>query len=184
MERKTIVKVLGILKYTYPNSFKNFNKNDAKAMTDVWYHDFKDVDSNIFQLAIERIRNKNKFFPSIYEVKEEINAITNENMRYNPQDEWEKVRQLMIKYGYYQSDKALIEMKPLTKQCVRNLGGFQNLCQCDHEALVWKKKEFIEMFNGYKEDTNFILSLNENSRLDDEKSFISNFTEIKKIGND
>lgn len=74
MEKNEILKVVGYVKVAYPNSFNGLTKDDAKAMINLWYRQFKDFDYDIVMKSIDSIISvdKSNFMPSIGRIKEMI----------------------------------------------------------------------------------------------------------------
>ena len=69
---QTIKETLTILKVAYPNALKDLSKEDAYIMIKLWYEDFKDCKKDIFMQAVKNVRSKSVFFPSIADIKREI----------------------------------------------------------------------------------------------------------------
>lgn len=126
-----------------------YDKEFTQEKTAVWYEFFKDTKLDIFKQALKRLSVKNKYLPSIAEIKQEIALINNPNLQINADDEWEQVLKLIREYGYYKHEKAMAQMKPLTANAVRQLGWYK-LCSSDN--IVWLKKEFIEIINNKKDN--------------------------------
>lgn len=147
VDEKTIKETLTVLKVTYPNALKDMDKDTAILMINLWVKDFKDTDKNIFLQAINNIRSKNKYFPSIAEIKEEI---ANLQMKEIPkaEDEWEEVLKAVHRYGSYRREEALESLKPYTAYITRHI-GYNNICMAEDQT--WNKKEFIGEYNVLKD---------------------------------
>lgn len=145
MDKKTITQALALLKYTYLGTFKDFKENDMKAMIMVWQKDFKDDNPETFLKAIDRLRAKNKFCPSIAEVKSEIARIQNPSLQLNAEEEFEKVRNAIRRYGSYRIAELMNSLDPYTREITRRI-GIERICQA--EDITWIKKEFISEFDN------------------------------------
>lgn len=147
VDEKTIKETLTILKVTYPNALKDMDKDTAMLMINLWTKDFKDTKKELFLQAINNIRNKNKYFPSIAEIKEEI---ANLQMKEIPkaEDEWEEVIKAIHRYG--QDYEALENLKSYTAYIAKHV-GLQNIRMADAEKQSWNKKEFIGEYNELKD---------------------------------
>lgn len=139
-----------------------YGKEFTKDELTVWYSFFHQVDSNIFKVAIKNLAEKNRFIPSIAEIRAEINKIQNPELKLNAEDEWTYVLNAIHKFGYYNTNGALESLKPITREIVERL-GFQNLCMS--ENINWERKVFIETFNSYKKNQEFALIENKNERI-------------------
>lgn len=54
---------------------------------------------------------------------------------------WEAVRGAMTRYDYLYT----VDFGPLVNAVVRNLGGWQRLCNCTERELIWERKKFEEV---------------------------------------
>lgn len=145
MNEKIIKQALAKLKYTYPSSFKDYTQEDVQFMIKMWCDDFKNDNPEIFTTAIERLRMKNKYCPSIAEIKQEIALISNPTLQLKADEEWEKVRMAIRRYGYYRSDEAMKTLNPVTASVIRMLGGWETICQSSNGD--WLRKNFMELFD-------------------------------------
>lgn len=164
IDRKTIIETISLLKITYPSALKDLGEADLKLMIDVWLNDFKDVSKNEFTKAIQDIRYKNKFFPSVADIKEQLakNKITSIP---DAEDEWQEVLKLVSRYGSYRQQEALKSLKPYTAKIVQYV-GYQNICMATPDEQVWNKKEFIADYNNLKNELIINLQLdNSNIKL-------------------
>lgn len=137
---------------------KEFNKDELT----VWYSFFHNVDINLFKIAIKNLAEKNKFMPSVSEVKQELLRIQNPELKLNAEEQWGEVLKAIRKYGYYQSDKALQSLNPYTREIVERM-NFQEICKS--ENINWERKVFIETFNACKKTRENYLIEDKNERL-------------------
>lgn len=146
VDEKTIKETLTLLKVTYPNALKDLDKQTALVMIQVWTRDFKDTNKEQFLKAINNIRNKSKYFPSIAEIKEEIAKMQVVEVP-EAEDEWQEVLKMVRKYGSYRQEDALAELKPYTAKIVSYI-GYQRICMAESDEQIWNKKEFIAEYNS------------------------------------
>lgn len=158
MNKEIITKGLALLKYAYPNTFKDFSKEDTEMMIIVWLDTFSDNNPKEFETAIKRLMKTSKYMPSIAEIKQEIALISNPVIQLNADQEWDEVINAVRKYGSYREDEALNSLKPYTKHIARQV-GFKRICMS--ENIQWERKEFIDLFNMNKERDEVALMLNE-----------------------
>lgn len=139
-----------------------YNKEFDEEQATVWYDFFKDVDYEVFRQAVKRIIPKNKFLPSIAELKHEIAQITNPVLQMNVDVEWDIVIKLIRKYGTYITREQFNELKPLTMKVVKTI-GWRRLCMS--ENIEFERKTFYDIFNSYQKrseesslmQTNFLI---------------------------
>ena len=136
-----------------------YNKEFDETQLSVWYDFFKRENYEDFKNAIKRIISKNQYLPSISELKQELAYIRTPLLQLKADEEWDKVKQAIRKYGFYRADEAMKSFNPLTAQVVRSLGGFENICQSTDGD--WIRKNFIEIFETKMNNTEEIEKLNE-----------------------
>lgn len=167
VDEKTIKETLTLLKVTYPMALKDLDKDTALIMIKVWLNDFKDTNKEIFLQAVNNIRNKNKFFPSIADIKEEIAKMQVSNIP-DAEEEWKEVISAVRRYGSYREKEALKSLKEHTRRIVK-LIGYYRICTSTQEEQVWNKKEFIGEYNAMKDKQieNIQIGLEERKMLND-----------------
>lgn len=151
MNKEEFVKALTFLSLAY-------NKEFDSEQTSVWYEFFKEEEPNIFKTALKRIIAKNKYLPSIAEIKQEIALIKTPQLQLDAEEEWEKVLKAIRKYGYYRETEALETLEPLTKHIVKTIGWYR---LNSSENIQWERKEFIEIFNNKKSNVEAVEMLTE-----------------------
>lgn len=163
VDEKTIKETLALLKVTYPNALKDIDKQTALLMIQVWARDFKDIPKELFTKAINNIRNKNKFFPSVADIKEEIAKIQVSNVP-EAEDEWKEVIRAVGRYGSYRQVEALKNLKPYTAKIVGYI-GYQRICMAESDEQIWNKKEFVSEYNALKDKEIISLQIGSKERL-------------------
>lgn len=111
---------------------KRFEESTVRA----WYTFFRKEDFDDFRKAVMQICTTSPKMPSVAEIKEAM----------HPNDEWEKVQELVRKYGYYNAKEAEKEMSPSTLSAVRAMGGFRAICQMPNDK--WARKEFMDNYKS------------------------------------
>ena len=106
------------------------------------------VPKELFLKAINNIRSKNKFFPSVADIKEEIAKMQLSDIP-EAEDEWQEVIDAVHTYGYYREQQALKSLKPYTAKIVGYI-GYSRICTATQEEQVWNKKEFIGEYTNEK----------------------------------
>ncbi len=142
------MKVLGIA----------YNKEFTSEQVGVWYEFFKDTNITDLKNAIQRIIAKNKYIPSIAELKQEIAYTTNPILQLDLDEEWDSVLHALRRYGYYRFDEAMDSLKPETRQIVRTIGWYRLCTSTDIER---ERRTFKELFNNKQDRYEETLVLSE-----------------------
>lgn len=122
-----------------------YNKELTDEQVSVWYDFFKEEDYESFRQGVKRIIPKKQFMPSIAELKQEIALVKNPTLNLKPDEEWEKVRFAIRRYGMYRGDEAMNSFNPTTARVIRMLGGWETICQSTDGD--WLRRNFIESFS-------------------------------------
>lgn len=163
INKKDIIETITLLKITYPSALKDLGEQELALMIEVWTKDFEKVSKDVFNKAINNIRNKNKFFPSIADIKEEIAKMQVSNIP-EAEDEWQNVLKAVGTFGSYRQQEALESLKPYTAKIVCYV-GFNRICMATPEEQIWNKKEFIAEYNSLKDKEIINLQIGEKERL-------------------
>lgn len=149
MNKEEILKLIKMLKISYPSYFRELQDDEIVLMTQLWERKFGNYTLEQVSQAIDNLTSKSKYMPSISEILNEITLITTPQLKLNPYSEWEKVLKAVRKYGTYGEEKALASLEEPTSTIVRQMGWY-NICTS--EAIEWKRKRFEEMFEYYNDD--------------------------------
>lgn len=136
-----------------------YNKEFTAEQVSVWYEFFKETNYDVFRQAIKRLIPKKQFIPSIAEINQEIALLNNPVLQLKADEEWEKVRTAIRKYGYYRGNEAMKILNPTTASTIRLLGGWERVCQSTDGD--WLRKNFMELFNTRVENYEEVALLNE-----------------------
>lgn len=127
-----------------------FDKDLDSKQINIYYSYFKNENYDVIKNTFKRIIATRKFFPTVSDIKQELEIIKNPELENNAEEEWGKVLFAIRKYGSYGALEAMESFSPLTQTIVRSLGGFSELCFCG--SLDFKRKDFIKMYNNMKSD--------------------------------
>ena len=124
---------------------KIYDREIDKETLEIWLSFFSDNTTNEFKEAINQHIKTSSKFPTIADIK---NLIAENKIKDKPQaeDEWNKVLDLIHKYGQTNQEEAFKEMNDYTRYIVKHV-GFVNICMANSEQQKWNKKEFIEEYN-------------------------------------
>ena len=113
----------------------------------VWYALLKDIPYEILNIAIQKYMQKEKFPPTVAELREIASEIVNGETK-DWSDGWEQVLSAIRKYGMYRETEAIESMDEITQMCVKRL-GFQNICTSDNIAA--DRANFRQIYQTYVE---------------------------------
>ena len=150
-----------------------YNKEFTEEQISVWYEFFKDEDYDNFRNAVKRIIPKSQFIPSIAQLKQEITLLKTPALQLKADEEWEKVRAAISKFGYYRAEEGMKSLNPVTAGVVRMLGGWSAICQSTNGD--WLRKNFMDLFNTRIE------SVEEVALLSEPQMTLSELTRIAKL---
>lgn len=128
---------------------KLYGKELDKETMEMWLSFFKDNTMEEFKQAMNEHIKTSRYFPTVADIKERIAANQVADMP-KAEDEWNKIINLIHKYGSYQMDKALKEMSDYTRYIVSHI-GYIRICNSDSDEQIWNKKTFIEEYNDLKD---------------------------------
>lgn len=123
---------------------KAYRQEMDDTQVGVWYNFFRDVSLEKFNMAIVRIIEKDRYFPTVATIRQELASIENPHLQLDASEEWEKVLEGIQYHGAYGANKAVAELNPVTAAVVKRIGGFSELCRC--EDIEWKRKSFMSVF--------------------------------------
>lgn len=134
-------KFVGILS----GAAKLYGREIDKETMEMWLSFFKDNPTEEFKQAMNEHIKTSKYFPTVADIKELIATKKVVDIP-RAEDEWNKIIDLVHKYGSYQMNKALGEMNDYTRYIVSHV-GYIRICNSDSDEQIWNKKAFIEEYN-------------------------------------
>lgn len=115
MTREETVQILSLLKAAYPASYKGMTRDEANGVISVWATQFARTPADVILIAVNKLIAKNRFPPSVSEVKEKLNDMYDEAV-------WE----LSLDRTYGQ----------LTTEQTARLVRIADACKCDAEPTL------------------------------------------------
>lgn len=102
MNKQETKQILTILKVNYPQSFKNWDREQSQMYLDLWSEAFKDDDVNIVINAVKTIiySDTREFAPNIGQVKDKIFSLTHE-YEMTEYEAWGLVKKALKNSGYH-----------------------------------------------------------------------------------
>ena len=126
---------------------KAFNEDLNLERLRIYCEMLKNLNEDKLKVVCKNIINTKTKFPMIAEIKEEYYKLENGNELAS--QEWSEVLDAVRKYGYYQQDKILGALKPLTREVVSRL-GLERLCLMESAQVGIEKRMFIDTYNDFK----------------------------------
>lgn len=139
MKQEEFIKILKLLGASY-------NKEFDQEQAEVWYSFLKNYQYSELLEATKNIISKNKYLPSIAEIKEEIAHLQMKDIP-RAEDEWQEVINAVYKFGERIGEVEKY-LKPYTYAMMRKV-GYGIICNASPEEQIWNKNRFIEYYNDY-----------------------------------
>lgn len=128
MTRDETVIILGILKTSYPNFYKDMCKDEMYNTINLWNEMFEDDDVNIVKVAIKELIQTLKFPPAIADIKQKMYDLTNrENL---PTDLWASLKKAIGNSAYH-SEEEFEKLPMECKMFIKNPRQLKELSQND-----------------------------------------------------
>ena len=121
MTRENTIKILSILKASYPNFYKDMSKKDAETTVNLYTDMFGHNDSNLVATAIKELIQHQSYPPTIADIKNKIYELTNPD-DLNSSDLWE-IYKKTIQKGYYGNISEFEELPDSIKIYLGNNPG-------------------------------------------------------------
>lgn len=106
MTLKETIAIMGILKVGYPNFYRNMAKEDAANAVKLWSEMFADEPAQIVAEAVKSLMCTLKFPPTIADVKEKIQELTQPE-QLTEMEAWNLVKKAMNAGDYTESFNSL-----------------------------------------------------------------------------
>ena len=112
---------------------------------ELWYREVQDIPFPVAEAALRKWVVTNKWSPSIADIREmTANIQHGEQMTWG--EAWEKVLDVIRRYGTYGRREAMEQLDPLTRRCVENI-GYVDLCLS--ENIMVERAHFQKIFEIY-----------------------------------
>ena len=72
MTEQETIQIIKQIKAYYPYLYKNITKEDAKDIVGVWHKQFKEIDYELVETAVDYWGERNTTAPSIAEIKQSV----------------------------------------------------------------------------------------------------------------
>ena len=122
--------ILGILKTSYPNFYKDMSKNEMYNVLDLWSEMFADDDLDLVKVAVKALIQTLKFPPTIADVKQKMYDLTSKEIL--PTDLWASLKKA-IRNSAYNSVEEFEKLPEECKMFVKSPSQLKELSQNDSE---------------------------------------------------
>ncbi len=120
---------------------ESFNRTATDGLLEGYWMALSDLSEDEMKRACSRAMAESKFMPVPSELLEF--AGRSQSRALDIIEAWEAVRRAIDRHDYTDS----VDFGPLVNAVVRNLGGWQRLCDLGREQLdVWTRKEFERVY--------------------------------------
>ena len=126
-----LIKMAGVNK-NFSNNI--FNPNDNEQIK-LWYEIIRDINDDIFGKAIIKLMCNERFAPNIATIRQYC-AEVGAPIQVDDTEGWGLVMQSVRNYGYMRADEALKSLPQSVREAVKNIGGFQMICETDEPDVV------------------------------------------------
>jgi len=145
--------LLTIMMNSYPTFFKEFNSENVEVQINLWQRSLADCEYRDVVNAFEIWLNTEKYPPTLAEFKPVVARFRNPSAFISPERAWETVSNAVRKYGSYNSERAFATFSEPIKRAVRNIGGWQKICQTElGREWDFLRKNFIDAYNDFGQD--------------------------------
>lgn len=142
-----------IMMNCYPIAFRDFNPENFESQVNLWQRSLADCDYRDVVNAFEIWLNTEKYPPTLAEFKPVVARFRNPSAFISPERAWELVTIAVRKYGSYNSERAFATFSEPIKRAVRNVGGWQKICQTElGRDWDFLRKNFVEAYQDFGQE--------------------------------
>lgn len=131
MTRDETVTILGILKTSYPNFYKDMSKNEMYNTIAIWSEMFENDDLRLVKVSVKELVQTLKFPPTIADIKQKMYELTNQETL--PIELWAKLKKA-ISNSAYNSEEEFEKLPEECKLFIQTPRQLKELSQNDTET--------------------------------------------------
>jgi len=132
LNRENVIKVLAYLKVAYPNFYKNMSRQEAEETINLYQEMFPDCDISIVTVAVKEWIQKEKFPPTIADIKQKIYDLTTEKR--TATDLWNELVSA-IKNGNYGAKEEFEKLSDEVKAFVREPAQLKEMASMKSDTI-------------------------------------------------
>lgn len=160
MNREDAIKVLSILKASYPNFYKDMSKQDGLNTIALYQEMFEDCDTGLVVLAIKELINSFRYPPTIADIKNKMYELCNKNNDKSPTELWDKLLKA-IRNGYYGYLEEYEQLPSEVKEFLKDPNQLRELASMDsntiHSVVKGQFLKQIEIIKQRTKDSSMML---------------------------
>lgn len=134
MTREEAIKILSILKISYPNFYKDIDETETLQTVELYQEMFADCDIKLVAVAVKELINSFKYPPTIADIKNKMYELCNKNDDKSPSELWDKLLKA-IRNGSYGYLEEFEKLPKEVKDFVREPRQLQELAQMDSNTV-------------------------------------------------
>ena len=155
MTREEAIKILSILKISYPNFYKNMTKSDAENTITLYQEMFGDCNINLVVIAVKEVINSYEYPPTIATIKNKMYELTNAKKDVSDSDLWNCLLKA-IRNGYYGANEEFEKLPEIIKEFVKSPTQLKELSEMDSSIINSViKGQFFKQIENLKERAKF-----------------------------
>lgn len=116
MTKQETTMILGVLKTSYPNFYKDMDRRQMLDTIELWSEMFANEDLEIVEIAVKSLINTLRFPPTIADIKDQIYKLQN-NEQEDVMDLYSKLKKA-ISNGIYGASEEFKKLPPIVQKFV------------------------------------------------------------------
>ena len=135
-------KLLTVMAAMYPK----FEVTDIKVA--LWHDMIGDLPYKLAQAALKKVMITSHFPPTVAELrKAAVDIMQSGKEAMDAGKAWGEVQRAISKWGYYEPQKALDMLSPLTREAAEQI-SWREICSCENPGVV--RGQFMKMYDSLK----------------------------------
>lgn len=143
MTRQEVIKIMSVIEKAYPK-FNYVSGEDFEAIM-LWQEMLSDVDYPLANAVVKQHISRNKFQPTIADIRGGVAEITAPKTQLTSDQAWGEIIRAIKRHGIYQEAEALASMSPITARIAKNMNWKET---CMSENQMADRAHFIKMFEA------------------------------------
>ena len=132
MTRDNTIMILGILKTSYPNFYKDMSNSEMYNVLDLWSEMFEKDDLNLVKLAVKELIQTLKFPPTIADVKQKMDELTCKETL--PVDLWASLKKA-VRNSIYNAEEEFAKLPEECKMFIKSPAQLREIAVMDSDVV-------------------------------------------------
>lgn len=128
MDKKEVALLLGVIKATWPNYYKDLGRDDLSNVVRAWHAVLNDLDFQISQAALHRYMSTERFPPVPADIRKA--ALANEITMLSGTEAWEQIQSAIRRFGYMREQEGMAALDAPVAEMAKRF-GWQTLCRSE-----------------------------------------------------